>query len=62
MSLKILQTTQYISDREVTNDDLAKIMSTSNKWILSRTNIEEKYLVYHEQTSDLATGVAKKLL
>ena len=62
MGLKILQTAHYVPDKEVTNDDLAKIMDTSDKWISSRTGIKKRHLVQNEQTSDLSARVAEKLI
>ncbi len=43
----------------VTNDDLAKIVETSNEWIVARTGIEERrFLEDGRVTSDLCTEAA----
>lgn len=59
---KISQTAHYVPEQRVTNDDLAQIMDTSDEWIRSRTGIEARCISRNQQTSDLATEVAKSLL
>lgn len=59
---KISQTAHYLPDQAVVNDDLAKIMDTSDEWIRSRTGIEARRISRNQQTSDLATEVARRLL
>ncbi len=46
----------------VSNDDLAKIVETSDEWISSRSGIKTRYLVEEETTSDLAAQAAEKAL
>ncbi len=48
--------------RIVTNDDLAKIMDTSDEWISSRTGIKQRRIAENETTYDLALEAAKKAL
>ena len=45
MAIKICGTGSYLPARLVTNDDLSKIMDTSDEWIKSRTGIESRHLV-----------------
>ena len=59
---KISQVAHYAPSQVVTNDDLAKIMDTSDEWISSRTGIKRRHLSRTESTSDLATKVANQLL
>ena len=59
---KISQVAHYVPTQVVTNDDLAKIMDTSDEWISSRTGIRERHISVHENTSDLAVQVAQQLL
>ncbi|NDF14420.1 ketoacyl-ACP synthase III [bacterium] len=52
---KILSTGMYVPPRVVTNNDLAKVMDTSDEWIRQRTGIEQRYWVDAvTNTSDLA--------
>lgn len=50
----------YIPSKVVTNDDLSKIVETSDEWITKRTGIKERrFAADNEATSDLATNAAK---
>ncbi|BCA85580.1 3-oxoacyl-[acyl-carrier-protein] synthase 3 [Enterococcus saigonensis] len=59
---KITATASFVPSQIIKNNDLAKIMDTSDEWIKSRTGILERRMVTTEDTSDLCIGVAKKLL
>lgn len=59
---RITATASYAPEKIVTNDDLAKIMDTSDEWIYSRTGIKERRIATDENTSDLCTKVAAALL
>lgn len=60
--IKMVSIAGYLPDNVVTNDDLSKIMETSDEWIQSHTGIKQRYYAFNENTSDLATEVGKKLL
>ena len=62
MTTKILGTGSYVPERIVTNDDLAKIMETSDEWITSRTGIRERRISLGEETSELAVKAAELAL
>ena len=50
----------YVPSKVVTNDDLAKIVDTSDEWITKRTGIKERrFAAENEATSDLATNAAR---
>ncbi len=58
----IKSTGRYVPNRHVTNDDLAKLMDTSDEWIQQRTGIEARYWVKEGDdvgTSDLALEASK---
>ncbi|MGT2637893.1 beta-ketoacyl-ACP synthase III [Streptococcus ratti] len=59
---KISQAAYYVPSQVVTNDDLSKIMDTSDEWIASRTGIKERRISQTEDTGDLASRVAEQLL
>lgn len=59
---QITRVAKYLPSNKVTNDDLSKIMETSDEWIASRTGIRERRISIEETTSDLATEVAKQLV
>ena len=48
--------------REVTNDDLSRIMDTSDEWIKSRTGIGSRHLAVEETLVSLAANAAKGAL
>ena len=52
----------YLPDNIVTNDDLAKIVDTSDEWILSRTGISERRIMKDGASSDMAAEAVKGLL
>lgn len=59
---KISQVAHYTPFQRISNDDLSHILDTSDEWIRGRTGIEHRHITEDEQTSDLATAVAKQLL
>ena len=53
----------YLPDREVSNAELAKTVTTSDEWIVERTGIRSRcYAAEGEATSDLATRAAERAL
>jgi 3-oxoacyl-[acyl-carrier-protein] synthase-3 len=51
----IAGTGSYVPEKIITNEDLEKIMDTSNEWIMTRTGIAERRVTTEEEaTSDLA--------
>lgn len=62
-SVIILGTGSYTPDKVVTNDDMAKLVNTSDEWIRTRTGIRERrFAAEHETTSDMATTAANKAI
>ena len=50
----------YVPEKVVTNDDLAKIMDTTDEWIFSHTGIKKRHFVNdNENNSDIAAKAAK---
>lgn len=62
MSFRILGTGSRLADKVVTNDDLAKIMDTSDEWISTRTGIRQRHVSTSETASDLAAAAAAAAL
>src|SRR5436190_8765456 len=53
----------HVPPRVVTNDDLSKLMETSDEWIVQRTGIKERHWVEGDVgASELAEHAAKKAL
>jgi 3-oxoacyl-[acyl-carrier-protein] synthase-3 len=60
---KITAISYHVPLKVVTNNDLAKVLDTSDEWISSRTGIKERHFAARgEATSDLAAAAAPKLL
>lgn len=59
----IIGTGSYVPERVLTNDDLSKIVDTSDEWITTRTGIKERRIAADDEaTSDMATKAALRAL
>ncbi|WP_186398993.1 beta-ketoacyl-ACP synthase III [Stappia sp. P2PMeth1] len=59
----VLGTGSYLPARRLTNDDLARMVDTSDEWIVQRTGIHARHIAADgEFTSDLAVAAARKAL
>ncbi len=54
----------YVPEKIITNEDLSKVMDTSDEWIRTRTGIHQRHSVGTQNIgpADLATKAAEKLL
>ena len=60
---RVIGTGAYLPARVMTNDDLARIVDTSDAWIVERTGIRERHIAAEgELTSDLASAAARAAL
>ncbi|MGD9537948.1 MAG: beta-ketoacyl-ACP synthase III [Alphaproteobacteria bacterium] len=60
---RIIGCGSYLPDKTLTNDDLAKLVETSDEWIVERTGIKERHLAAEGQTTaDLAERAARSAL
>lgn len=62
MNIKIIGTGSALPKKIVTNDDLSKIMDTSDEWIKSRTGIESRHLAVEETTTSMSVEAAEQAL
>lgn len=60
MTTRIIGTGRAIPNRNVTNDELAKVMDTSDEWICSRTGIRSRNIAVEETTTSMAAAAARK--
>ncbi|MGD9740097.1 MAG: beta-ketoacyl-ACP synthase III [Bauldia sp.] len=59
----VLGVGSYLPQRVLTNDDLARMVDTSDEWIVQRTGIRRRHIAAEgEFTSDLATEAARRAL
>ena len=60
---RILGVGSYLPERIVTNEEMAKLVDTSDEWIVERTGIRQRHIAAEgEKTSDLAIAAARKAL
>lgn len=63
VSVGIIGLGTYVPEKIVTNQDLEKIVDTSDAWIVERTGIKTRHIVEsHVTTADLAVAAAEKAL
>jgi 3-oxoacyl-[acyl-carrier-protein] synthase-3 len=60
---RILGVGAYLPERIVTNDDLARMVDTSDDWIVQRTGIRERrFIAEGETTSDMALAACRQAI
>src|SRR5438477_5851751 len=58
-TVSIVGTGSYVPEKVLTNDDLSRIVDTSDEWITTRTGIKERRIAAKDQyTSDMAANAA----
>lgn len=62
MKTRIIGTGSCLPETVVTNEDLSKIMDTSDEWISSRTGIRERHLVKEETTAGMSIEAARRAM
>lgn len=62
-AVRVLGTGSHVPAEIITNDDLARLVDTSDEWIVSRTGMKERRrAAAHEATSDLGLPAAERAL
>ena len=62
MGLKILGTGSALPSNMVTNEQLTKMVDTSDEWIASRTGIRQRHISTGETTTELCVRAARRAL
>lgn len=62
MAAGIIGTGSYLPSLTVSNQDLEKIMDTTDEWIKSRTGIERRHITVEETTASMAVEAARLAL
>lgn len=62
MSLRIAGTGSAIPKKVLTNDDLCKMVDTTDEWITTRTGIKERHLLTDETLSEIGAQAARNAL
>ena len=62
-TVSIIGTGSYVPEKVLTNEDLSRMVDTSDDWITTRTGIKERRIAAKdENTSDMATKAALKAI
>src|SRR6187455_3420267 len=62
-TVSIVGTGSYVPEKVLTNEDLSRMVDTSDDWITTRTGIKERRIAAKdENTSDMATKAALKAI
>ena len=62
-TVSIIGTGSYVPEKVLTNDELSKMVDTTDEWITTRTGIKERRIAAEgEQTSDMAAKAALKAI
>lgn len=59
---RVIATAAKAPEQVITNEDLSRIVDTSDEWISQRTGIKERHISAGENTSVLVIDVARQLL
>ena len=62
MSFRILGTGSALPEKVVTNDDLSRMVETSDEWITKRVGVKERRVCTTETVTDLGESAAKRAL
>ena len=62
MAARIIGTGSYLPSLVVSNNDLEKIVDTTDEWIRSRTGIERRHIAVEETTTSMAVHAARAAL
>ena len=62
MSIQILGTGAYVPERILTNDDLSRMVDTSDEWIQQRVGVRERHVSVDESTADMGAKAAQRAL
>ena len=62
MAIKFLGTGSYVPENVVTNDDLTKLVDTSDEWIMQRVGVSTRHISVDETAADMAIQAAKRAM
>lgn len=62
MAIQVLGTGFYLPKNVITNDDLAKMVDTSDEWIMQRVGVKNRHISTGETAADFAEKAAREAL
>ncbi|PKK99144.1 MAG: 3-oxoacyl-ACP synthase [Tenericutes bacterium HGW-Tenericutes-2] len=60
--IKVVSSGKYVPSTLITNEDLEKLVETSDEWIVTRTGIKTRHRAVDELTSDMAVKAAQNAI
>ena len=60
--IKVVSSGKYVPSTLITNEDLEKLVETSDEWIMTRTGIKTRHRAVDELTSDMAVKAAQNAI
>src|SRR6266496_4822092 len=62
-TVSIIGTGSYVPEKILTNEDLSRMVDTSDEWVTTRTGIKQRRIAAKdENTSDMATNAALRAI
>ena len=62
MAIQVLGTGFYVPEKVLTNDDLARMVDTSDEWIMQRVGVKNRHISTGETAADFAEKAAREAL
>ncbi len=62
MSFQILGTGSFLPEKVITNEELSKMVDTSDEWITKRVGVKERHVCTTESNTDMAAEAAARAL
>ena len=62
MSFRILGTGSFVPEKVLTNEDLSRMVETSDEWITKRVGVKQRHVCTTETTTDMGVAAARRAL
>ena len=62
MSFQILGTGSFLPEKVITNEELSRMVDTSDEWITKRVGVKERHVCTTESNTDMAAAAAMSVL
>lgn len=62
MSFRILGTGSFVPEKVLTNEDLSRMVETSDEWITKRVGVKQRHVCTTETTTDMGVEAARRAL
>lgn len=62
MSFRILGTGSFVPEKVLTNEDISRMVDTSDEWITKRVGVKQRHVCTTETTTDMGVEAARRAL